>query len=82
MRRHLSAADIAGAVGMLQSGLIQRQVFLQLHVSQSVICRTWNQFNRLEMCLKDEDLNGIAVQQPDRSVIGETWRENSGFRAL
>ena len=38
MRRHLSVADSARAVGMLQSGLTKRQEALQLHVSQSMIC--------------------------------------------
>ena len=34
------------------------------------------------MCLRDHELDGLAVQQSDRTVIWEFWLESSGFRAL
>ncbi len=46
MRRHLTGFEAAQAVGMLQSGHVQRTVAVHFNVSQSVISRLWNRFQQ------------------------------------
>ena len=46
MRRYLSAAEVARAIGLPQAGQTQRQVAGQLNISQSAISRLWNRFQQ------------------------------------
>ena len=46
MRRHLTGVKAAQAVGMVQSGVVQRTVAAHFNVSQSAISRLWNRFHQ------------------------------------
>ena len=54
MRRHLTGVEAAQAVGMVQSGVVQRTVAAHFNVSQSVISRLWNSFHQ----------TGVVAERP------------------
>ena len=54
MRRHLTGVEAAQAVGMVQSGVVQRTVAAHFNVSQSVISRLWNRFHQ----------TGVVAERP------------------
>ena len=45
-RRHLTGVEAAHAVGMVQSGVVQRTVAAHFNVSQSVISQLWNRVHQ------------------------------------
>ena len=90
MRRHLPAAEVAWAIGLLQAGQTQRQANGQLNISQSVVSRLWNRFQQTgkvserprsgrlwcTTAQQDRYLGNLARRQRFQSAL----RLNSDFR--
>ena len=83
MRRHLTAAEAAHAIGMLQAGQTQRHMAGQFNVSQSVISRTWNRYNQTGTVHESQrsDRPRCTTARQDL-YLGPNWLGARGSRAL
>ena len=68
IRRHLTGVEAAQAVGMVQSGVVQRTVAAHFNVSQSVISRLWNRFHQ----------TGVVAERPRSGRSSEVNYRSSG----
>ena len=86
MRRHLTTAEAARAIGMLKAGQTQRNVAGQFNVSQSVISRTWNRYNQTRT-VRERQRSGrprCTTARPDRYFgnLAKRQRFHSAVRLI
>ena len=71
MRRHLTGVEAAQAVGMVQSGVVQRTAAAHFNVSQSVISRLWNRFHQ----------TGVVAERPRSDLLRSTTARQDRYLA-